>query len=184
MSRDNLAADIGNMRPFGGPTSPVAVYRRSPGPEIIKPASVAPAQPVQSTQRAVSSRTGRVVKVESDSTDPGDADADPPPIRRAPMRETSAPSSKFSQQKQNGRNHSAKSCVIEAQHDRILDALRRRPHTTHDLRCLVGVFQVGTRIKELRELGWKIETHRVNIVDTYGFFHPRCALYSLEEAAQ
>ena len=182
MSRDNLAADIGSVRPFGGAAGLAAAYRRPPGPEIIKPAIVVPAQPVQPTQRTVSP-VGHSRATRHANDGDGEGDADPPPIRKAPMRETSAPSSKFSQQKQ-GRNHSAKSCAVEAQHDRILEALRRRPHTTQDLRCLVGVFQVSTRVKELRELGWKIETHRVNLVDSYGFFHPRCALYSLEEAAQ
>lgn len=77
------------------------------------------------------------------------------------------------------RNSIAYSCAIEAQHARILDALARRPHTSHELR-MIGIYQVSTRIKELREQGNAIDTHRVNLVDAWGFFHPRCALYSLE----
>lgn len=73
---------------------------------------------------------------------------------------------------------SAKSCATEAQHERILQALAMRPHTSHELRC-IGVYQVSTRIKELRELDFNIQTHRVNLVDADGYFHPRCALYSL-----
>lgn len=68
--------------------------------------------------------------------------------------------------------------AVEQQHETILAALRRRPHTTQDLRER-GVFQVSARIKELREMGHKISTSRVTIVDRWGFAHPRAALYSL-----
>lgn len=47
------------------------------------------------------------------------------------------------------RKFSAKSCATEAQRERILDALRLRPHTSHELRCL-GIYQAPARIKELR----------------------------------
>jgi len=76
------------------------------------------------------------------------------------------------------RNFSAKSCAIEAQHERILQALSWRPHTSHDLRA-IGIYQVSTRIKELRELGHAIFTDRVTLTDVFGYQHPRCALYSL-----
>ena len=183
MSRASLAVEVAAMPAYGGPAKLVTVYTQPCGDASPRTVMVEVLEP---TQRTVSVRVGhsRAAKVESDSTATGDADDDPAKKMKAPRRQPSGPQEQVAQQKQNGRNHSAKSCAIEAQHDRILDALRRRPHTTHDLRCLVGVFQVSTRVKELRELGWNIETHRVNIVDTYGFLHPRCALYSLEEAAQ
>ncbi len=78
---------------------------------------------------------------------------------------------------------SAKSSATEAQHQRILESLRLRPHTSHELRCL-GIYQVATRIKELRAIGFNIQTHRVNLVDHDGFWHPRCALYSLIEGKE
>ena len=74
---------------------------------------------------------------------------------------------------------SAKSSVTEAQHDRILDALWNGPKTSHELRC-IGIYQVSTRILELREKGFAIRTARVTLHDRDGYPHPRCALYSLE----
>lgn len=68
----------------------------------------------------------------------------------------------------------------QAQRDRILEALRRRPHTTDELRRdPIGSFQCPTRIHELRKAGYAIETARVEVVDADGFIHPRVALYSL-----
>jgi len=76
---------------------------------------------------------------------------------------------------------SAKSCATEAQRERIIQALRLRPHTSHELRRL-GIYQAPARIKELRDrFHFNIETHRVNLVDVDGYWHPRCALYSLIE---
>lgn len=72
-----------------------------------------------------------------------------------------------------------KSCATQAQQQRIIDALSQRPHTSHELRQ-IGIYQVSTRIKELRDhLGFNITTNRVNLVDADGYWHPRCALYSL-----
>ena len=76
---------------------------------------------------------------------------------------------------------SAKSSITEAQRQRILASLGRAPKTSHQLRC-EGIYQVSARIKELREMGYRIHTHRVNLVDRDGFWHPRCALYSLTES--
>lgn len=68
----------------------------------------------------------------------------------------------------------------KGQQRRILSALRLRPHTTYELRGdPVGSFQAPTRVKELRELGYDIRTHRVTVVDHAGFQHPRVALYEL-----
>lgn len=177
MSRDNLAAEICSVRPFGGSASPVVAYRRPPGDTIIKPAVVPRAQPMQSTQGAVSTAGHSRATRHADDGD-GEGDADPPPIKKPPMRETSAPSSKFSQQKQNVRKFSAASTATEAQRERILEALERRPHTTHDLLTL-GVFRPGARIRELREMGHDIVTERVTLVDEWGYTHDRCAQYSM-----
>ncbi len=76
-------------------------------------------------------------------------------------------------------NFSARSCAIEAQHERILQALSRRPHTSFELTSLLGIYHPPRRIKELREQGHAIQTDRVVLVDAWGYRHPRCALYSL-----
>ncbi len=73
----------------------------------------------------------------------------------------------------------AKSTSTEAQHDRIIDALWNGPKTSHELRC-IGIYQVSTRILELREMGFNIRTARVTLHDRDGYPHPRCALDSLE----
>jgi hypothetical protein len=83
-----------------------------------------------------------------------------------------------------GRQFSPKSTATEAQRDRILAALRRRPQTTSDLRQ-IGIFQAATRIKELRDrFGYRIDTMRVTLVDPDGFTHVGAALYSLVDEQQ
>lgn len=79
---------------------------------------------------------------------------------------------------QNVKKFSAASAAKQAQLDRIMAALRRRPHTSHDLRAL-GIYQTSTRIRELRDMGNDITTDRVTLVDAWGYEHRRCALYSL-----
>lgn len=75
-----------------------------------------------------------------------------------------------------------RSTATQAQRDRILAALKRRPQTTEDLRKL-GIFQVPARVKELRDrFGYAIDTTRVTVVDRSGYRHPRAALYSLRPA--
>lgn len=87
---------------------------------------------------------------------------------RASANETSKP-----------RQFSAKSTHSEAQRQRIVEALRRGPKTSYDLRRL-GCYQAPARIKELRDrFGYVIDTAPVTLVDRDGFAHPRCALYSL-----
>jgi hypothetical protein len=79
---------------------------------------------------------------------------------------------------------SPKSTATEAQRERILAALRRRPQTTSDLRQ-IGIFQAATRIKELRDrFGYRIDTTRVTLVDPDGFTHVGAALYSLVDEQQ
>jgi hypothetical protein len=75
----------------------------------------------------------------------------------------------------------ARSTAVEAQRQRILSALRRRPQTTEDLRK-IGIFQAAARIKELRDrFHFSIETVRVTVVDRESYSHPRAALYVLHE---
>ena len=73
---------------------------------------------------------------------------------------------------------SSKSTATEAQRQRIIEALRLRPHTSYDLRRL-GIYQAPARIKELRDMGYMISTDPVIVVDRDGYRHARVALYSL-----
>jgi len=74
---------------------------------------------------------------------------------------------------------SDKSTATEAQRQRVVEALRRRPHTSYDLRRL-GIYQAPARIKELRDrFGYGIATDLVTLVDRDGYRHARCALYTL-----
>jgi hypothetical protein len=77
------------------------------------------------------------------------------------------------------RQFSPKSTHSEAQRQRIVEALRRGPKTSYDLRRL-GCYQSAARIKELRDrFGYVIQTDRVTLIDRDGYLHPRAALYSL-----
>lgn len=80
---------------------------------------------------------------------------------------------------------SSKSTATEAQHARILEALRTGAKTSYDLRCL-GCYQAPARIKELRDkFGFNIETELVTLYDHDGYMHQRAARYHLrDEAAQ
>lgn len=74
---------------------------------------------------------------------------------------------------------SPKSTATEAQRQRVITALRIRPHTSYELRRL-GVYQAPARIKELRDcFGFNIATDLITLVDRDGYWHARCALYSL-----
>ena len=44
----------------------------------------------------------------------------------------------------------SKSTATDAQRERIIEALRIRPHTSYDLRRL-GIYQAPARVKELRD---------------------------------
>lgn len=77
---------------------------------------------------------------------------------------------------------SPKSTATEAQRDRILRALAIRPQTSYDLRR-IGCYQSAARIKELRDrFGHHITTDSITLVDRDGFWHARCALYTLVTA--
>ena len=77
----------------------------------------------------------------------------------------------------------ARSTTTQAQRDRILAALRRRPQTTEDLRKL-GIFATAARVKELRDVdGHRIDTALVTLYDREGYVHRRAARYSLVSGA-
>lgn len=80
------------------------------------------------------------------------------------------------------RGFNSKSTATAAQHARILSMLAVRPCTTEDFRK-AGVFQVSTRILELRRMGHNIPAGRISLTDRDGFTHHGVALYSLVEAA-
>lgn len=71
-----------------------------------------------------------------------------------------------------------KSTDGEAQRQRIVEALRRRPQTSYDLRR-AGCYQCPTRVFELRQRGYDIATSRVVVIDADGFEHRQIALYEL-----
>lgn len=80
---------------------------------------------------------------------------------------------------QSSTKFSGKSTASEAQRARIIEALRRRPQTSYDLRR-IGCYQAPARVKELRDrLGYVITTDRITLVDRDGYSHPRAALYTL-----
>jgi len=77
------------------------------------------------------------------------------------------------------RGFNSKSTATAAQHARILALLARRPQNTEELRK-AGIFQVSTRIIELRAMGYNIKTDRITLWDRDGFRHHGVALYSLQ----
>lgn len=79
------------------------------------------------------------------------------------------------------RGINSKSTSKAAQYARILALLAIRPHNTEELQK-AGVFRVSARIRELRALGYRILTERIQFTDRDGFVHERVALYSLEVA--
>lgn len=81
------------------------------------------------------------------------------------------------------RKFSSKSTSTEAQHQRIISALREGPKTSYDLRRL-GCYQAPARVKELRDkFNFNIEAELVTLYDHEGYMHPRAARYHLHEVA-
>ncbi|MGB3070400.1 MAG: helix-turn-helix domain-containing protein [Ottowia sp.] len=85
----------------------------------------------------------------------------------------------FDKRTNKSRKFNSKSSTTEDQFERILQALRLRPHTTEDFRKL-GIFQISARIFGLRARGYNIVTNPVSITDRDGYTHHGVALYSLE----
>ena len=71
--------------------------------------------------------------------------------------------------------------TISEQQERVLHALREGPQSTFTLRSRYNVMMPAARIKELRDMGYQIETIRQTRVDDYGRKHPAVALYVLVE---
>ena len=71
-----------------------------------------------------------------------------------------------------------KSTSTNAQHTRIVEALREGPKTTCELRA-IGIFQTSARIFGLRALGYDIHTTLFNGLAADGLNHERMARYSL-----
>ncbi|PWW47734.1 helix-turn-helix domain-containing protein [Melaminivora alkalimesophila] len=77
------------------------------------------------------------------------------------------------------RRHFSKSTATEAQYQRIIEALRRRPHTSYELMTIAGVYHPPSRIFELKAKGFLIDKTTVTVVDRDGYSHTGVALYSL-----
>jgi hypothetical protein len=67
----------------------------------------------------------------------------------------------------------------DAQRYRMLHALRQGPVTTFYAREVLNILMPAARIKELRAIGYEIETVRIELVDRHGRRHSRVAKYVL-----
>ena len=72
---------------------------------------------------------------------------------------------------------------IANQHAIVLSALQENPKTTIDLRHDYGIMQPAPRIKELRDLGYKIDTVRIDSFTPDGIKHHAVAKYVLHSSA-
>lgn len=102
-------------------------------------------------------------------------------MKRTPAQKTKAPTVAAVGALRIGQSsakYSDRSTATEAQRERILQALRRRPQTTCDLRKM-GIFQAPARVMELRLRGYLIETTRIALVDQDGYLHKGAARYAL-----
>jgi len=70
---------------------------------------------------------------------------------------------------------------MNSQCDRLLKALRRRPMTTRQIEDRLGIGRPASRVDELRQAGYDIETTLVPVVNRYGE-RARVARYSLAKA--
>jgi hypothetical protein len=66
----------------------------------------------------------------------------------------------------------------QAQIERLLRLLKRRPRHTHELRQH-GISHPAARVLDLKRRGFCIESSRVSTVDSDSFQHRGVALYSL-----
>jgi hypothetical protein len=77
----------------------------------------------------------------------------------------------------------SKSTATDAQRRKTLTLLRQGPKTTIDLREH-GIMMPATRVFELRNAeGHVIESELVNLYDSAGFLHRKCARYHLVKEA-
>ncbi|MDO9050016.1 MAG: helix-turn-helix domain-containing protein [Methylotenera sp.] len=68
---------------------------------------------------------------------------------------------------------------INNQHQIILDALVGSPQSTIDLRHVYGIMQPAPRIKELRDMGYQIDTVRIDEHTPDNINHKGVAKYVL-----
>lgn len=68
---------------------------------------------------------------------------------------------------------------INNQHQTILTALALRPQSTINLRHGYGIMQPAPRIKELRDMGYKIDTVRIDEHTPDNINHKGVAKYVL-----
>lgn len=74
-----------------------------------------------------------------------------------------------------------------AQRSRLLERLHAGPVDTITARRELNILMPAARVKELRELGHPIKTHRTTLTDDHGRTHHGVALYylgTLAEASQ
>lgn len=76
------------------------------------------------------------------------------------------------------RESTDRSTTALAQQARIVDALRRGPKTTDELRA-IGAYQVSARIFGLRARGYEIVTELFDGYAADGYSHARMARYTL-----
>lgn len=96
------------------------------------------------------------------------------------MNEAPAPTKTQGASEETQSNFTAQSTAVEAQRERILNALREGPKTSYDLRR-IGCYQAPARIKELKDrFGYVIRTERVTLYDRDAFCHPGAARYHLD----
>ena len=96
------------------------------------------------------------------------------------MNEAPAPTKTQGASEETQRNFTSHSTAVEAQRERILNALREGPKTSYDLRR-IGCYQAPARIKELKDrFGYVIRTERVTLYDRDAFCHPGAARYHLD----
>ena len=77
----------------------------------------------------------------------------------------------------------SKATSTAAQQQRVLAMLEMRPHSSHEMHQR-GIYHPPQRIKELRGMGYPISTHRITLVDEWGYSHRRCAMYELHAPKQ
>ncbi|WP_395505026.1 helix-turn-helix domain-containing protein [Ectopseudomonas hydrolytica] len=66
-----------------------------------------------------------------------------------------------------------------AQRARLLEKLHQGPVDTITARSVLNIMMPAARIKELREAGHPIKTHRLTLTDEHGRTHHGVALYYL-----
>lgn len=101
-------------------------------------------------------------------------------VERSPNREAAGTHTQTAQNKTLDPNNTATS----NQRAIVLAALREEPKTTIQLRHDYGIMMPGSRIKELRDRGNRIETIRVIRNTPDGISHYAVALYVLQEEAR